>query len=306
MEIKWLEDFIALAHHKSFSRAADFRNLTQSGFSRRIQSLENWVGAPLVDRSTYPPTLSSAGLLFKDAAQVAIEGLTEARSLIRAQRRTPGVGMDIAAGHSIALDFIPKLLTELAVDRQALSARVIATNGQDALELLSTGNCELVMAYDHPELPITLDPERYISIVVGKDILAPVSLANEAGKSKYRLDHRSKASVPLLGYSASTFFGRCVQIALNARQKNKSFHLVYETDMAEILKRMVLQGHGMAWLPFSAVSDELSTGKLVPAGDADWWVDLTLKAYRDVNNRNAALETLWTSLQKRNQTMQSR
>lgn len=40
MEIKWIEDFIALSQYQSFSRAAEFRNVTQSGFSRRIQSLE--------------------------------------------------------------------------------------------------------------------------------------------------------------------------------------------------------------------------------------------------------------------------
>ncbi len=45
MEIKWIEDFIALAQYQSFSRAAEFRNVTPSGFSRSIQSLEQWVGA---------------------------------------------------------------------------------------------------------------------------------------------------------------------------------------------------------------------------------------------------------------------
>ena len=70
--------------------------------------------------------------------------------------------------------------------------------------------------------------------------------------------------------------------------------------MAEILKRMVLQGHGIAWLPLSSINEEQSAGKLVPAGNSDWWVDLTLKAYRDVNNRNAALETLWSGLQEIN------
>lgn len=38
MEIKWIEDFLALAQYRSFSRAAEFRNVTQSGFSRRIRS----------------------------------------------------------------------------------------------------------------------------------------------------------------------------------------------------------------------------------------------------------------------------
>ena len=57
MELKWLEDFVALVQAQSFSRAAEARNITQSGLSRRIRSLEQWVGAELVDRSGYPPAL---------------------------------------------------------------------------------------------------------------------------------------------------------------------------------------------------------------------------------------------------------
>ena len=64
MEIKWIEDFIALSQYQSFSRAAEFRNVTQSGFSRRIQSLEQWVGADLIDRSSFPPTLTPPGNCF--------------------------------------------------------------------------------------------------------------------------------------------------------------------------------------------------------------------------------------------------
>jgi hypothetical protein len=60
-EIKSIEDLVALAQYQSFSRAAEVRNVTQSGCSRRIQPLEQWVAADLIDRSRYPPTLTPAG-----------------------------------------------------------------------------------------------------------------------------------------------------------------------------------------------------------------------------------------------------
>ena len=40
MDHKWLEDFIALARERSFSRAAEQRHVTQPQFSRRIRALE--------------------------------------------------------------------------------------------------------------------------------------------------------------------------------------------------------------------------------------------------------------------------
>ena len=61
MELKWLEDFLSLARTGSFSRSAEERHVTQPAFSRRIKSLEIWVGVPLVDRSSYPTHLTPAG-----------------------------------------------------------------------------------------------------------------------------------------------------------------------------------------------------------------------------------------------------
>lgn len=45
MEIRWLEDFLSLVETRNFSRSAEARYTTQPAFSRRIKSLEEWVGA---------------------------------------------------------------------------------------------------------------------------------------------------------------------------------------------------------------------------------------------------------------------
>ncbi len=68
MEVKWLEDFLALAGTSNFSRAAEERHVTQSAFSRRIKQLEAWVGASLIDRATYPSRLTEAGERFVPVA----------------------------------------------------------------------------------------------------------------------------------------------------------------------------------------------------------------------------------------------
>lgn len=64
MQIKWIDDILAVAELKNFSRAAEVRCITQSALSRRIRSLEEWVGVELVDRGTYPVQLTAAGRTF--------------------------------------------------------------------------------------------------------------------------------------------------------------------------------------------------------------------------------------------------
>ena len=69
MELKWLEDFVSLANSHSFSKSAEERGVTQPAFCRRIRALESWLGTSLVDRSTYPTTLTRPGLAFRETAE---------------------------------------------------------------------------------------------------------------------------------------------------------------------------------------------------------------------------------------------
>jgi DNA-binding transcriptional LysR family regulator len=75
MQLKWLDDLLAIAEWKNFSRAAEVRCVTQSALSRRIRSLEEWVGVKLVDRGTYPVQLTAAGITFCEESRDALAGL---------------------------------------------------------------------------------------------------------------------------------------------------------------------------------------------------------------------------------------
>src|SRR6056297_3507782 len=120
MDINWLIDFVCLGRTLNFSRAAEERNVTQSAFSRRIKSLESWVGAPLIDRSSYPVTLTPAGKQFLGTAQITLAQLTDTRQAIRAaeSRRLPL--QRIAALHAISVNFLQPRLAEFALSMKDL------------------------------------------------------------------------------------------------------------------------------------------------------------------------------------------
>ena len=75
MQLNWLEDFVDLAKTRSFSRSAENRCVTHPAFGRRIKALEEWVGVSLIERGRNPVVLTSAGLIFLDAAKNALQGL---------------------------------------------------------------------------------------------------------------------------------------------------------------------------------------------------------------------------------------
>ncbi|WP_322015441.1 LysR substrate-binding domain-containing protein [Paraburkholderia sp. J12] len=293
MEIKWIEDFVALAQYQSFSRAAEFRNVTQSGFSRRIQSLEQWVGAELIDRSSFPPVLTPAGQLFREVAEDILSKLFDTRAIIRTEQRIAGKSLQIAAGHTIALNFLPAWLKALAADFGEVRARVVPTNVHDSILMLVNGNCELMFAYHHPELPLHLDPAKYEHVRVGIDTLMPASRPSPRSAPLFRLPGTAVQPLPHISYTETSYFGRCVSLLLGRAPATPALRLHYESDMAEVLKKLVMEGEGIAWLPKSAIAAELAAGELVPAGPSGWNLDVELRVYRDASNRSEFLDTLW-------------
>jgi DNA-binding transcriptional LysR family regulator len=296
MEVEWIEDLVVLAQYKSFSRAAEARNLTQSGFSRRIQALEHWVGADLVDRSRYPLSLTPAGLLFKEAAEDILRKLFDTRSIIRTEERIQGPGLKIAAGHTLSVSFLPAWLDMLNRRFGAFRARVVPTNVHDSILMLVNGNCELMLAYHHPELPLHLDPTRYEHLTVGHDVFMPVRRAARRAGGTARLPGTARGPVPLIGYTSTTYFGRCLSLVLRREGNAAVLQPYFESDMAEVLKKMALTSDGIAWLPRSLIEDELASGALTPAGERRWMLDLELRLYRDRNNATPLLSHLWSHI----------
>ena len=86
MQTAWLEDFVALAATRSFSRAAEQRHLTQPAFGRRIRSLEQWAGTALVQTSRAPVVLTAAGDRLVQYAVDAIQALAQTRDDLKGLR----------------------------------------------------------------------------------------------------------------------------------------------------------------------------------------------------------------------------
>lgn len=84
VELSWFEDLVALSKALNVSRAAEARNVTQPAFSRHIRALEEWVGEPLVDRSSHRLELTAAGMVMLEVADDVGRSLDAGRSSARA------------------------------------------------------------------------------------------------------------------------------------------------------------------------------------------------------------------------------
>ena len=292
METKWFEDFVSLAETRSFSRSAQLRHVTQPAFSRRIQSLEAWAGTDLVDRSSYPTRLTPAGETLYDQALEMLQALQSTRAMMRGHTAAGQDVIEFAVPHTLAFTFFPAWVSALRENFGPIKSRLIALNVHDAVMRLVEGSCDLLIAYHHPSQPNQLDTERYEMVSLGEEVVAPYVKPGVDGEPLYLLPGSAGRPLPYLGYAPGAYLGQMVELILKQSSTPIHFDRVYETDMAEGLKAMALEGHGVAFLPFSAVERDLLAKKLVSAAPGflpDLHITMEVRAYRE---RPLAKETV--------------
>lgn len=301
METKWLEDFVSLAETRSFSRSAQLRHVTQPAFSRRIQALEAWTGVDLVDRSSYPTRLTPAGQTFHAQALEILEALQATRNMMRGHQVAGQDMVEFAVPHTLAFTFFPHWLMDLRQNFRAVKTRLTALNVHDAVLRLTEGGCDLLIAYHHPSLPLQLSPERYEMLSLGRETLAPYAKADTEGRPLFKLPGSAQAPVPFLSYASGAYMGRLAELIVKQAAQPLCLDAIYETDMAEGLKAMALEGHGLAFLPQSSVRKELKARRLVPAGaPGEFTLTMEVRIYRErpesARHAKPAVQALWDFL----------
>ena len=303
MDTKWLEDFVSLAETRSFSRSAQLRHVTQPAFSRRIQALEAWAGLDLVDRSSDPTRLTPAGETFHAQALEILGNLQATRNMMRGHQVSGQDMVEFAVPHTLAFTFFPHWLMDLRKRLPSLKSRLIALNVHDAVMRLTEGSCDLLIAYHHPSQPLQLSPDRYEMLSLGTETIAPYAKAGPDGQPQVRLPGRSGAPVPFLSYASGAYMGRLVEQIIKHAPVPPVLEPVYETDMADGLKAMALEGHGLAFLPASSVRKELKARRLVAAGSSDYELTMEVRIYRErpevARHAKAGAQELWGFLQSR-------
>ncbi|MDB5941084.1 MAG: transcriptional regulator, LysR family-like protein [Ramlibacter sp.] len=303
METKWLEDFVSLAETHSFSRSAQLRHVTQPAFSRRIQALEAWAGTDLVDRSSYPTRLTPAGETLYAQSLEMLQALQSTRAMLRGYSTAAQDVIEFAVPHTLAFTFFPAWVSSLREKFGPIKSRLIALNVHDAVMRLVEGGCDVLIAYHHPSQPLQLDPGRYQMVTLGQEVLSPYCKADAAGQPLFRLPGSASEPLPYLGYAPGAYLGRVTELILKLAGTAIHLDRVYETDMAEGLKVMALEGHGVAFLPHSAVRKELRSRKLAsaaPAGMTGLELTMEVRAYRErpmgKEAPKGAAQALWAYL----------
>ncbi len=291
MEVKWLEDFLALAQTLNFSKAADERNVTQSAFSRRIKQLEAWVGTSLIDRATYPSRLTEAGQRFVPIAEQTLQGLYQARRNLQHEEGNDARTVTLTALHTLSFTFFPDWLTKLSAELGPIVSNMRPDSGsmEENLNSLVDGVSDFLLTYQNLHVPMLLDPQ-FEHHTLGAETIIPVSAPDKQGAPL----HRVEPGFAHVSYQKTSFFGQLMAGALATRLPTDN--RVHVGSHSIGLKSMVLAGWGVAWMPESLANAELADGRLVRAAEKDWDLAVEIRLYRSKENRRPIVKRIWETL----------
>ncbi len=294
LELTWLEDGIALADTLNFSRAAAARYVTQPAFSRRIQSLEAWVGTALFERSRRGVYLTKAGEVFCKQAPDLIRTLYAIRgeTLDAAGHHQPDVVF--AATHALSFSFFPALLRSNEKIARLGSFRLLSDTLRACERMLTRGEAQFLLCHYHPQMQMALDAEKFLSVRLGEDRLRPYSKVLP-GSSAPLWTIGQKKAFPYLSFSNDSGLGRILANSAAINRAKRDMEVVFTSDLAATLLAMVRAGDGVAWLPQSLAAPDVDSGKITLATDShrDLCLPIEIRLYRPATQMAKSVENLW-------------
>ncbi|WP_399474610.1 LysR family transcriptional regulator [Streptomyces sp. TYQ1024] len=110
MSLRQMQYLVAVVEERSFTRAAEALNVTQSALSHQIKALEREVGGDLLERLPRGVGLTPMGRAFLPHAELAVRSAGMARRAARAAAGAEGGELHIATLHALAVGALPAVL----------------------------------------------------------------------------------------------------------------------------------------------------------------------------------------------------
>lgn len=299
MDFVWFKDLRRLARAGNFSQAARQGSISQPAFSRRIKALEDWVGAPLVDRSTHPVTLTAAGTQMLEAGEQALDRLEAERTQIRDALSLPDqYVVTFGAQHSIGWRFFPAWLQTFETSFGPVLSRLRADDLPNCFVDLQKGEVDFVISFASDATNDRLSTPKLESLVIGDDSLIPVCKPLSDGTPMFDIDDEASDIIPFLRFGRTAPISQHIESLMRSKPLRDRLSVVYENSMVGALRVRARDGHGIAWLPRSLVQPDLEAGHLALAGQRKWFVKLDVRIYRLAAHSNVLTRKIWSHLSR--------
>jgi DNA-binding transcriptional LysR family regulator len=294
MELKWLEDYLALVDSGNFTLAADVRNLSQPAFSRRIQALEAWLGVTLIDRSKKPFRFTAVAREHEATFRSLVNAIYQSKNRIKYSVRDQHT-LSVATQHSLLVTpFLPRFLEKLSSSLVNLNYSIVSENMDTCVSMFLKGAIDMLVIYETEGNRNVITPHFSVRKLLSSDemILVSTPQIHDAINKKVNC-----GALPLLIYPTSSFFGGVIWAdVLPKVLRDINASIVCESSFSVGLREMALASTGAAWLPRSIVENEIQEKRLIVLDEISQPIPMNVVAHLSLISNNTAISELVETL----------
>jgi DNA-binding transcriptional LysR family regulator len=259
MDLDQVSAFLEISRLGGFTRASSSLHLSQPAISRRIQLLEQELGAPLFERVHSGVIMTDAGRAFLPHAEALLASVRDGLEAVAAVRGTSQGAVTLALVGTLASTALTGRLRRFRDSHPEIDVRLRTGLSAEVSALVRRGDAEFGLRYDP-------DPDPYLETsTVYQEPMVPVC---PPGHRLARVPRVGPAE--LAGERWISFPSRPDGVPDPYQSVLDHWRAACGLGTAEIIpidsltaqKRMVEAGFGLALLPASSVDDELSSGSL--------------------------------------------
>src|SRR6201987_5270650 len=169
MDFDQLETFIEVSRLSSFSRAAEKRFRTQPAISSQIRSLEEEVGARLLDRSGGKVSLTASGKLFLRFAEETLDARKAATTAIAETERVPRGEIVVGANEGTCLHILPEVFAHFKKQYPDVAVNIKRADYAKVLESVIDNSV------DFGVLSLPVNDSRLTVVLIHRDELVVIA-----------------------------------------------------------------------------------------------------------------------------------
>lgn len=149
LDVEAVQAFVLTADLKSFTRAAEAMDSTQSAVSLKIKRLEETLGRRLLERTPRLVRLSQDGAAFLQAARELVAAHDGALGAFGVERQRLSIGMS----HHIVGAELPHLLRQMGRAEPALTLEIRIASSWEIMDVFESGALDAAIVLRHDNRP---------------------------------------------------------------------------------------------------------------------------------------------------------
>jgi DNA-binding transcriptional LysR family regulator len=240
MDLQLLRSLVAVADTGSITEAADHIGLTQPALSRRLQQLEEQLGAELLSRGRKGAQLTEIGRLVESEARILIARYDHMREQVRAHQGLEGGTVRVGGGATAVSFLLPKAIAAFQINHPVVKFQLKEAGSNEVAEDVLNGHLELGLV----TLPVKTRDLTVWPLLTDRIVL--VSPRQHPLTRKHPISASNLDGLSFVGFEADTAVRQIIDAKL--RDAGVAMNVVMELRSIPAILRMVATTGNLAFV----------------------------------------------------------